>query len=101
MKKLSVFFAGLFCLVLSFNAGAQTQPPADCFVGKWNVTVEGTPSGDRKMTVTLERKEGKLAGTIVTASGTEPTKITNVDEKEHSVTLYFNSNGYDVSLTME
>lgn len=99
--KLSLFFAGLFFLVLSFNVQAQTQPPADYFVGKWNVQVEGTPSGDGKMTVVLERKEGKLAGTIINKPGTEPTKVTKIDEAEKSVTLYFNTNGYDVNLTME
>lgn len=101
MKKLSLFFAGLFFLALSFNAKAQTQPPADYFVGKWNMLVEGTPSGDGKMTVTLERKEGKLGGTVVSKAGTDTTKITRVEEKEKSVILYFNTNGYDVNLTME
>jgi hypothetical protein len=101
MKKLSLFFAGLFFLALSFSAKAQTPPPVDYFVGKWNVTVEGTPSGDGKMTVVLESKEGKLAGTIVNKPGAQPTKVTKIDETEKSVTLYFNTNGYDVNLTME
>lgn len=99
MKKLASFMAGFFFLVLSLSAWAQ--PPADYFVGKWNVLVEGTPSGDGKMTVVLERKEGKLAGTILTKPGTEPTKVSKIDETEKSVTLYFNTNGYDVNLTLE
>jgi hypothetical protein len=65
------------------------------------VVVEGTPSGDGKMTVTLERKEGKLAGTIIANSKTEPAKVTKIDETEKSVTLYFNTNGYDVNMTLE
>lgn len=101
MKKLSSLLAGLFFLILSFNVKAQAQPVNDYFVGKWSVAVEGTPSGDGKMTVTLERKDGKLSGTIITKPGTEPAEITKVDEKEKSVTLYFNTNGYDVNLTLE
>ena len=101
MKKLSLFFTGLFFLILSFNANAQTQPANDYFVGKWNVVVEGTPQGDGKMTVLLERKDGKLGGTITTKEATEPTKIIKVEEKEKSVTLYFTSNAYNVNLTLE
>jgi hypothetical protein len=101
MKKLSFFFAGLLFLALSFNLKAQTTSATDYFVGKWNVQVEGTPQGDGKMTVMLERKDGKLGGTIITKTGSEPTKITKVDEKEKSVTVYFNTSGYDVNLTME
>ena len=101
MKKLSSLFAGLFFLVLSFHAKAQTQPPTDYFAGKWSIVVEGTPGGDGKMTALLERKDGKLSGNIVSKPGAEPTKIDKVEEKEKSVTLYFNTNGYDVNLTME
>ncbi|MEO8110728.1 MAG: hypothetical protein ABI594_11875 [Ginsengibacter sp.] len=101
MKKLKLFFAGLSFIVLSFGAKAQTQTPADYFVGKWSVQVEGTPQGDGKMTVMLERKDGKLDGTIITKAGADSAKITKVEEKEKSVTLYFNTTGYDVNLTME
>jgi hypothetical protein len=101
MKKVSLFFAGLFFMALSFNLKAQTTSSTDFFIGKWNIEVQGTPQGDGKMTVMLERKDGKLAGTIITATGSEPTKITKVDEKEKSVTVYFNTRGYDVNLTME
>jgi hypothetical protein len=101
MKKLSLLFAGIFFLFLSFNAKAQTKPANDYYVGKWSVVVEGTPQGDGKMTVVLERKDGKLGGTIISKEATEPTKITKVEEKEKSVTLYFTANGYSVNLTLE
>jgi hypothetical protein len=101
MKKLSSFFAGFFFLILSFNANAQTPPPGDYYVGKWNVLVEGTPQGDGKMIIVLERKDGKLGGTITNKGATEPTMITRVEEKEKSITLYFTTTGYDVNLTLE
>ena len=101
MKKLSLFFAGLFFLILSFNANAQTQPAKDYFAGKWNVQVEGTPQGDGKMVVALERKEGKLEGAITSKDAPEPNKITKVEEKEKSIILYFTANGYNVNLTLE
>lgn len=100
MKKLCSFFAGLFILVLSFNAKAQT-PPADYFVGKWNVVVEGTPSGESKMIVVLERKDGKLSGYLTSKEQSDTTRFAKLEEKEKSVTMYFNSQGYDVNLTLE
>jgi len=101
MKKLSSLFAGIFLLVLSFNANAQTQPSKDYFVGKWSVLVEGTPQGDSKMTIFLERKDGKLSGYIPPKEGVDTVKFTKVEEKEKSVTLYFSSGGYDVNITLE
>lgn len=100
MKKLSSIFAGLFFLVLSFGTKAQT-PPADYFVGKWNVDVKGTPQGDGKMTVNLERKEGKLIGSLTSKEMAEATKFIKVEETEKSVTMYFTSQGYDVYLKLE
>lgn len=102
MKKLNLFFcAGLFCLLLSFNASAQATGPTDYFVGKWNMVVEGTPQGNGKMTITLERENGKLNGTIITREGTATTKFSKVEEKEKSVTVFYTTNGYDVYLLME
>ena len=101
MKKLSSFFAGLFFLVLSFGAKAQTQPAGDYFVGKWNIEVKGTPQGDGKMTVTLERKDGKLTGTLSAKEMPEAAKFTKVEETEKAVTVYFTSQGYDVYLKLE
>ena len=100
MKKLSLVFAILFSIAYSFSANAQTKN-VDYFNGKWNVVVEGTPGGDAKMIVSLERKEGKLQGAILDTLQQEVSKITSIEETEKSVTLYFNSQGYDVNLFME
>jgi hypothetical protein len=101
MKKLSSFFAGLFLLILSVNANAQTQAPADFFSGKWSVLVEGLPQGDTKMMVNLERKEGKLTGAILDSTQKEISKFSKVEEKENEVTVYFTAQGYDVYLKLE
>lgn len=100
MKKLFSFFAGIFFLVLSFGAKAQTQP-ADYFAGKWNVEVKGTPQGDGKMTVNLERKDGKLSGYLTSKASPDSTRFTKVEETEKSVTVYFSSQGYDVYIKLE
>ena len=101
MKKLSSIFAGLFFLVLSFHAKAQTQPATDYFVGKWSLLVTGTPQGDSKMNVNLERKDGKLTGYLFSKENPDTVKFTKVEEKEKSVTFYFSQGGYDVFINLE
>ena len=102
MKKINLFFAGIFLLLISFNVHSQTTPATDYFAGKWSVIAEGTPNGDAKFLVALERKDGKLGGSILDpATGKETSKINKVEEKEKSVTVYFVGSGYDVYLLLE
>jgi hypothetical protein len=101
MKKVSVLFAGLFFLLLSFNANAQAPPAKDYFVGKWDVLLEGLPQGDPRMIVSLERKDGKLTGAILDSSKKEIAEITKVEETERSVNLYFTAQNYDVNLLIK
>jgi hypothetical protein len=102
MKNQHVFFAGLLLLLLSLNhAKAQTAANPDYFVGKWNILVTGTPNGDSKMTFLLERKNGKLTGAVQDSTGKEITKITQIDEKDKSITAAFTVQSYDVTITLE
>ena len=98
MKKLSSLFTGLLLLVLSFNANAQTTPAADYFAGKWDLLMEGLPQGDPRMIVSLQRKDGKLGGAILDSTQKEIAKISNVEETDKAVTVYFTASGYDVNL---
>jgi hypothetical protein len=99
MKKLILILTAVLGLFLSLNVTAQTT--TDYFPGKWNVTVMGTPNGDAKMTFVLERKDGKLAGAVQDSTGKEMTKITQIDEKDKSITAAFTIQSYDVSLTLD
>jgi hypothetical protein len=102
MKTKHVFFAGFLLLLLSLNqAKAQTTAIPDYFVGKWNILVIGTPNGDSKMTFLLERKNGKLTGAVQDSTGKEVTKITQIDEKDKSITAAFTVQSYDVTITLE
>jgi len=101
MKRTILFFAGLFMLLIAVGVDAQTASEADYFAGKWKVTVFGTPDGDAKMTVSLERADGKLSGGILSETNSDMNKFTKIDETEKAVTLYFSANGYDVYLLLE
>jgi hypothetical protein len=99
MRKLSLIFTAVLGLFFAINAKAQTTP--DYFPGKWNVVVMGTPNGDAKMTFVLERKDGKLTGAVQDSTGKELTKITQIDEKDKSITAAFTIQSYDVTLTLD
>ena len=100
MKKVSLFFAGIFFLLLSLYVKAQTKTGADYFAGKWSVLVKGTPNGDRKMNFLLEKKDATLTGSLQDSTGKEITKLTSVDLSDKTATLYFTTNGYDVNLEL-
>lgn len=88
----------VMAMFFGLNAKAQTT---DYFPGKWNITVMGTPDGDAKMTFVLERKDGKLTGAVQDSTGKEMTKITQIDEKDKTITAAFTVQSYDVTLTLE
>ena len=100
MKKLSTIIGGMFFILLSIGTKAQT-PSADFFIGKWDVLVTGTPSGDSHTTLMLERIDGKLSGDF-TSPNEKAIKLSKVEEKADEVTVYFtSSNGYDVYLLLK
>ena len=101
MKKLSSVLVGLFLLFLSFNSNAQTKTGADYFVGTWSVLVKGTPNGDAKMILVLEKKDDKITGVVQDTTGTEISKLSNAELKDTTLTVYFTAQGYDVNLVMD
>lgn len=105
MKKVHLFFTGIFLLLLSFQVNAQqkdtVQGKEDYFPGKWNVLVKGVPGGDAKMTVNFERKDTALIAVIQDSTGTEAGEVNKVIENQQSVTVYFTAQGYNVDLTLE
>jgi hypothetical protein len=100
MKKASFLITGSFFLFLSINIKAQTTG-ADYFTGKWSVLIKGTPNGDARMYVTLEKQDTILAGNIKDSTGQLDTKIDKVELNGDKITLYFNAQGYDVNLEMD
>lgn len=89
----------LFALFTSATVNAQTKQ--DYYPGKWNVVIAGTPGGDSKMTILLERKDGKLTGVVQDSTGKELTKITTIDEKDKTIIAAFTIQSYDVTLTLD
>jgi hypothetical protein len=100
MKKVSLLFAGLFFLLLSTNVQAQSKTGAAYFIGKWNMLIKGTPNGDAKMIFILESKNDSITGVVQDTTGSEISKISNVELTDTSATVYFTAQGYDVNVVM-
>ena len=100
-KKLNLIFVSIFFTLITFASHAQSTTGANYFTGKWSVLIKGTPNGDAKMTVTLEKQDTTLAGNIKDSTGQLDTKIDKVELNGDKITLYFNTQGYDVNLEMD
>ena len=100
MKKLNSIAIGLLLLHLAVGASAQTKTGADFFAGKWKVLITGTPYGDLKRIYVLEKNGNALTGIVQDSTGKEVTKCSNVEVKDNEVTLYYQSMGNDVNITL-
>jgi len=99
MKKFKAVLVILF--VLSIATAVKAQPSnTEYFSGKWSVILKGTPNGDAKMIFVLEKKVDSLTGVVLDTTGNQISKIDKAELKDTTVTLYFNAQGYDVSLVL-
>lgn len=98
MKKI-VFFC-MLCMLMAastFTSHAQEESK-DYFVGKWLVKIQDLPVDTEEMTVDIARVDGKLKVNL-SADG-QQIEVQQVNEKETSITFYFNGNGFDVDMTL-
>jgi len=98
MKKLSLLLALIIGLL--FSPAVKAQSTANYFVGKWAITVIGTPNGDTKLTFAFERKDGKLIGVVRDSTDKELSKITQIDEYEKTINAEFTANEHEVTLSL-
>ena len=98
MKKI-VFFCMLCMLMAASTFTSQAQEESkDYFVGKWLVKIQDLPVDIEEMTVDIARVDGKLKVNL-SADG-QQIEVQQVNEKETSITFYFNDNGFDVDMTL-
>ena len=99
MKKFKAVLIILIVLSITTVVKAQTST-TEYFSGKWSVVLKGTPNGDAKMIFVLEKKVDSLTGVVLDTTGNQISKIDKAELKDTTVTLYFNAQGYDVSLVL-
>ena len=103
MKKASIFLVALFFgIALNGFSQTTTAPATEFFVGKWEITIFGTPNGDSKLIAELVRKEGKLTGELKDPKdAAKPAiPITSGEEKEGEIEIAFTASGYEVTLPL-
>lgn len=98
MKTIKLTVAVLLGLISTFTAKAQNK---DFYAGKWEVLVYGTPYGNVKRFFIMERKDGKLVGTVQDSTGKEKIDITSIEEKNKKAAINYTTQGYDVTLAVE
>ena len=97
-----------FILVLSFlgiatRAFNQSSDSTAYFIGKWEITIFGTPNGDAKMIADINRIEGKLVGDLSNPAEPQAPKnpMTSITEEGGKMTIFFSASGYDLSIPFE
>lgn len=99
MRQARLLISALL-LAFALNAGAQSQEAPDYFVGKWSILVKGTPQGDVKLVLSLEKKDTALAAVVLDTTGKEFAKVDKVVRKDTMMIAYFSAMGYDLYLEM-
>ena len=80
----------------------EAAAPTDFYVGSWETTVIGTPQGDAVMVLNLERKDGKLTGTIKPKTGDIPAEtLEKVEEADGKIMIYFKMSGFNINVNLE
>lgn len=97
---LKIIFVGALFLMLGLVLQAG-ESGYDYFKGKWNVLLEGTPSGDAKMLMDINKVDGEIVATVIPEGQEETEEVTRVEIEEDNITVYWVSSGYDVYLFME
>ena len=84
MKKAFLIISGIILFVSQLTFAQDNAP--DFFLGKWNVTVIGTPNGDAKFVLQVENKEGALTAAILGGDG-KSQKVDRVETKPNAITV--------------
>lgn len=88
--------------IVEATTASSLNAKGDYFVGKWDLTFKGTPSGDSRMIANLVRKEGKLTGNILDPEGKNPaTPITDIKESARQIEIFFMAQGFKVNVLLD
>jgi hypothetical protein len=113
MKTMKKMMFVAMMLIAGYTVNAQTSttpapiaasantPMEDYFIGKWKLNVFGLPSGDAVMLMVIEKKDGKLVGTIGGENGENLDKFTKVEISKNTLLLRFMGGGWDVPMYLD
>ena len=94
-----LFFA--FTLLMGSQVNAQSASEVESyFLGKWNVTVKGTPNGDITIPFRFAKVDGKLKGYFLEPEAKDEKATDTVYIEGAEIKTGFNIAGYDVVVGM-
>lgn len=99
MKTIYAFLFVAFGTLLSTNLQAQNGTEA-YFLGKWNVTVKGTPNGDVTLPARFEKKGASIKGFYTDPESKEEKGMDTAYVEADKLNFGFNIAGYDVTVTL-
>lgn len=100
MKKLLMIALMILSSVSIFAQSNKSNE--DFFIGKWDLFVEGLPTGDADMLLVIKRNaDGQLEGTIGGMDGSGTNKLTKVEIKDKTLQVNFLGGGYDVPIFLD
>jgi hypothetical protein len=98
MKKILSLLTMLFVV---FNlAMAHASVSSDQFVGEWDLLIQGTPQGDVRVIMTLEKVDGKLKGKFKVAGTDQESTLSAITEGSESISFSFFAEGYDLYMNL-
>lgn len=99
MKSIYAFLFVAFT-ALAVN-GLQAQGVSEAyFIGKWNVTVKGTPNGDVTLPARFEKNGVALKGFYTDPESKEEKAMDTAYMDSDKLAFGFNISGYDVTVTL-
>jgi hypothetical protein len=100
MKKAALInLMAVILIVIAAKVNAQTQ--TNYFIGKWDVLVKGLPSGDAHMKFNIADSAGHMKGALLDTSAVhKDIPMTKIEQVGDKITLYFSTQGYDLSLLL-
>jgi hypothetical protein len=99
MKKIALFNLMFVILtVIATRVNAQTQ--TNYFVGKWDILLKGLPQGDAHLKFNIADSAGHLKGVLIDSAAHKETPVSNIEQANDKITLFFNAQGYDVNLAL-
>lgn len=83
------------------DASAGDTPMEKFFIGSWKLNVYGLPSGDGVMLLIIEKKDGKLQGTLGGEHNENPNPLTKVVIDKNTLNVNFIGQGYNVPMYLD
>ncbi len=104
MKKIFTMTMMLLMAVVAFAQQKEFSEMTDeeFFMGEWVLSIEGLPTGDAEMLLTIvANEEGELGGTIGAAEMPEKIKLDKVDIEDGNITVTFTGQGFTVPISLD